>query len=259
MTACVLPQYLSTPRGQLFSVLHQPVDTPHALLLVCPPFFHEHVRSYRLFSLLGEALANAGIAVMRFDYVGTGDSDGDDEQFTLDGACSDAMIAAGWLQQRWPDAPLSIMGVRAGSHPALQAGGVDSVHRRLLWQPVLDWTQYVLALEQLDAEQRLTVPGLTKGDTSTSLMGFPCTTSLRSQLRDHRLTLPPPDALATWVMLSEQAPAPSLDAALYLPLPTALSQWAGEVDMAQFPSRPIRDLAAVLAPHLVSPQRADLR
>lgn len=257
MTASMLPQFLPTPRGQVFSVLHPPAETPRGLLLICPPFFHEYARSYRLFSLLGDALAGAGIAVLRFDYVGTGDSDGNDDRFTLDGACSDAAIAADWLRQRYPGVPLSIMGVRGGSHPALQATAAGAVHRTLLWQPVLDWTQYVLDLERFDAEQRLTVPGLTKGDSSTSLMGFPCTASLRAQLRANHLPLPLPDALPGLVLLSQPRPAPPLDACLHLPLSAALSQWAGEVDMTQFPPRPIRDLATRLAPHLVPRQRAD--
>lgn len=253
MTASVVPQFLPMPRGQLFSVLHQPAGTPQALLLICPPFFHEHARSYRLFSVLGDALAANGIGVLRFDYIGTGDSDGDDHQFTLDGACSDAVAAADWLRDHWPGTPFSVMGVRGGAHPALAVAAAGRTDRRLLWQPVLDGAQYVLDLERLDAEQRLTVPGLTKGDPSSSLMGFPCTAQVRAQLRAHQLSLPPAQQSRV-LLLSEPAQVPSLEHCEQMSLPAALSRWVDEVDMAQFPARPIRELAASLASHLLGAQ-----
>lgn len=252
MTASVLPQFLATPRGRLFSVLHQPAGAPRALLLVCPPFLHEYARSYRLFSLLGDALANADIAVLRFDYLGTGDSDGDDQQFTLEGTCVDAALAADELQRRWPGAALSIMGVRAGSHPALQTAATHPVHQCILWQPVLDWARYLQQLEQLDAEQRLTVPGLTKGDVSASLMGFRCAAELRGSLAGHRMPAPLAFDPARLLVLSDQPSVPPLETSAFMSLPPSLSQWVGEVDMAAFPSRPVRELAGQLAAHLLA-------
>ena len=80
------PLWISVAGGRLFGVLHMPDVPVRAGIILCPPFFHEQGRSQRLFALLADALRGHGFAVLRFDYLGTGDSEGSDESFTLLGA-----------------------------------------------------------------------------------------------------------------------------------------------------------------------------
>lgn len=46
-------------------------------VVVCPPLGHEHVIAYRGLRLLGQELADRGIAAFRFDYLGQGDGSGE--------------------------------------------------------------------------------------------------------------------------------------------------------------------------------------
>src|SRR5882724_6274115 len=68
-------------RGQpLFAWLHTPgseIVFNHGVIL-CSSLGHEQVHAYRGMRHLADALAGRGIAVLRFDWFGTGDSAGDD-------------------------------------------------------------------------------------------------------------------------------------------------------------------------------------
>ncbi len=54
-------------------------------VVLCNPFGQEALRAHRLYRVLAERLARSGIDVMRFDYYGTGDSSGEDQEGELSG------------------------------------------------------------------------------------------------------------------------------------------------------------------------------
>src|SRR6185369_16185836 len=62
-------------------------------VVLCNPFGQEAIRSHRLLRVLGDRLARAGFAVLRFDYSGTGDSDGDDSEADLGRWVEDVLSA----------------------------------------------------------------------------------------------------------------------------------------------------------------------
>src|SRR5688500_19978584 len=74
---------------ELFGVYFAPSGRAlkRTAVLLCPPFGPEATRSHRLYRVLGERLARLGFGVLRFDYYGTGDSDGEFEE----AACADWM------------------------------------------------------------------------------------------------------------------------------------------------------------------------
>lgn len=79
--------------AQLAGVLHEP-DAPRGdrgvLIVVGGPQYR--VGSHRQFVLLARALAERGIAALRFDHRGVGDSDGDSRSFTDIDADIDAAV-----------------------------------------------------------------------------------------------------------------------------------------------------------------------
>ncbi len=156
MSATPAPQpLLLDPAGrELFAVYHAPREPARAGVLICAPFLHEHARSYRLFALLGDALARLGVAVLRFDYHGTGDSAGLDTAFSLDGATRDAAISLAMLRERIGTVPITILGVRAGAFPACAIAAGSNAHALWLWQPVVDGAAYVARLRQADRAER---------------------------------------------------------------------------------------------------------
>jgi exosortase A-associated hydrolase 1 len=75
-----------------------PADTAVVIIVGGPQY---RVGSHRQFVLLSRALAAAGIAVLRFDYRGMGDSNGAQRDF--EGASADIAAAIDTLQQRLPN------------------------------------------------------------------------------------------------------------------------------------------------------------
>ncbi len=130
--------------AQLFGAF-DPAASPRlrrAVLLLHPAGW-EYVRAHRTMRLLALRLAAAGIDAFRFDYRGTGDSWGDDdESLTLEDWVRDAEEAAEELQALAGVGRVSLVGLRAGARVALEvvARRTVPVDRVVLWD--------VLELEQ---------------------------------------------------------------------------------------------------------------
>src|SRR5262245_31625053 len=71
-----VPMYFGPTDAALFGWYHAPAGdrSPTAGVVICPPLGHEYINSHRSLRHLADALADAGMAALRFDYYGTGDS-----------------------------------------------------------------------------------------------------------------------------------------------------------------------------------------
>jgi alpha-beta hydrolase superfamily lysophospholipase len=76
--------------NRMFSVLHRPLDSPVAAVVLCPSLYADAIHNYRREVELARALAARGIAVQRFQYRGTGQSDGNDLDITYERLCDDS-------------------------------------------------------------------------------------------------------------------------------------------------------------------------
>src|SRR5262245_385120 len=80
------PFYFGNSQAPLFGIHHPPSTAatkvasgrPGAVLL-CNPFGQEAIRAHRIYAVLAQKLSRLGLHVLRFDYVGTGDSSGEVE------------------------------------------------------------------------------------------------------------------------------------------------------------------------------------
>ncbi|MCU1487507.1 MAG: hypothetical protein JWN67_4253, partial [Actinomycetia bacterium] len=71
------PTWFGPVDRPLFGWLHAPDGgTARAGVVLCPPTGYEAVCSHRTLRVVAERLAELGIAALRFDYDGTGDSAG---------------------------------------------------------------------------------------------------------------------------------------------------------------------------------------
>lgn len=237
---------------QLFAVFHQPVQPAKGGVLICPPFLHEHSRSYRLFALLGDALASLGIAVLRFDYAGTGDSAGGDTSFSLAGATLDAARAMDALRQRIGAVPITVLGVRAGAFPALSLAATQSLRALWLWQPVVDGAAYLDELRVLDRErarmhdQPAGADAEKAASDENTLMGFPCDAQLLTELAQARIPRTLATAASTTVFGIDEAETVPEGASRF-ELASEHGNWVGEVDIGHFLAAPVRELAARMA------------
>jgi hypothetical protein len=155
VTSAPTPLWLGSPGRRLFATWYASPSAPRATVVVCPPFFHEQFLSSRLFSLIAARLAQAGLACLRVDYYGTGDSEGNEAEFSIHGAREDIAVAVAAARARSGGAPISLLAVRGGGWPAwLFATGDGSISQLWIWQPILSGSSYLAELHRLDEAER---------------------------------------------------------------------------------------------------------
>lgn len=108
---------------EMFGYLCLPSQNPSPRqgVVLCNPFGQEAVRSHRMYRVLAERLAKVGIACLRFDYVGTGDSDGDDDDLTLASCIENTLRADQELRAQVGCTQVSWLGLRFGATVAALA------------------------------------------------------------------------------------------------------------------------------------------
>lgn len=240
---------------QLFAAIDGDPASARALLVVCPAWFHEQFLSYRQFAMLCHQLAARGFATLRFDYFGSGDSAGDDRDFSLSGACRDARTAIEHLRAL-SAAPLLLCGVRAGAWPALR--NADLADRVLLWQPLRSGSQWLEQLQAIDAAERtdrLRYPwlaGRPKPAGTDWLVGTACPPGLHNELVAAQW--PDPPAMPVDLIDDVAGDAhPDWRFSRRCALPDAIGDWCQRIDMpGRLPTarelRPIVDWIAAAAP-----------
>lgn len=129
---------------KIFGVIHHPhVENP-PIVVIMHGFASSKVGTNRSWVYMAEALTKAGIAVLRFDFRGAGDSEGSLTEMDLDGYLSDALVAADVVKSRGYRR-MGFFGSSLGGAvsvlTAARLGGVDSL---ALWAPVASgqlWAQ----------------------------------------------------------------------------------------------------------------------
>lgn len=128
-----------------FCLWHAPAkEAPRSLLVHVHAFAEEMNKSRRMAAMQSRAFAAAGHAVLQFDLLGCGDSDGDFGDATWDAWVADVLgaceLAQAKVAKQWPDATpqLWLWGHRAGcllAHEALAQMAERGDWNLLCWQP----------------------------------------------------------------------------------------------------------------------------
>jgi exosortase A-associated hydrolase 2 len=153
----------------LFGMLHTPAGTPRLGFVTCHPFAEEKLWSHRVFVSTARALAQAGHAVLRFDFTGAGDSAGDTSQASLDFYLQDLTAAIGELERRVPGLErIGLIGLRLGASVAALLAERAAEDERLarlraapliLWDPVVDGEAHFQELLRINLSTQLAVYG----------------------------------------------------------------------------------------------------
>ena len=125
---------------QIVGMLHMPDRRKGKIPAVV--FFHgftgTKVEPHRIFVKQARALAKAGIAALRFDFRGSGDSEGEFSSMTLSGELKDARAALDFMRSR-PGIDASRIGVLGlsfgGAVAALLLGSDPDIRAAALWAP----------------------------------------------------------------------------------------------------------------------------
>jgi exosortase A-associated hydrolase 2 len=153
----------------LFGMLHTPAGSPRLGFVTCHPFAEEKLWSHRVFVSTARALAQAGHAVLRFDFTGAGDSAGDTSQASLDFYLQDLTAAIGELERRVPGLErIGLIGLRLGASVAALLAERAAEDERLarlraapliLWDPVVDGEAHFQELLRINLSTQLAVYG----------------------------------------------------------------------------------------------------
>jgi len=109
---------------QLIGILHVPEDLKPEARAPAIAMFHgftgNRTEAHRLFVHVARSLCNSGFVVLRFDFRGSGDSDGEFDDMTIPGEVSDAEAALTFLaEQRWVDKEkIGVLGLSMGGRVA---------------------------------------------------------------------------------------------------------------------------------------------
>jgi alpha/beta superfamily hydrolase len=136
-----------------FVFLHSPPE-PVAALVVCSPVGGEADTNRRREVLLARTLAERGIAVLRHDYRGTGNSDGEAPDLCFESMVEDTLAAVGLLSDRAGCVP-AVLGTRLGALVAAAAVRAGEVAGLALWQPCRDGRSYYRELGLLRQMNKL--------------------------------------------------------------------------------------------------------
>lgn len=127
-----------------FGMLYVPEDYNNKGIIICSPFDRERRWSYRVMVNFARLLASRGYAVFRFDYRGTGESDGDNDFPSLESRIEDIAAATIFFKSQVRIEKLSLLGLRMGATAAiLSAGGSDLIDSLALWYPILDLKKFI--------------------------------------------------------------------------------------------------------------------
>ena len=130
---------------RLFGMAHLP-DEARAGIVFCHPFAEERKSAYRAMVEAARAFCEAGIAVLRFDYRGCGESEGEFRDATVSTRQADIERSMVLLAELSGTGRVGLLGLRFGSLLAASvAEKCGKVPFLVLWEPVTDGKSYFMA------------------------------------------------------------------------------------------------------------------
>lgn len=194
MSVSLTLEYLQSRGLRLHAIVRGERGWPAAVM--ADPFAEEKKCAHRVMAETAEALAGAGVAVLRFDYGGTGDSEGEFQDQTLVGWEQDLVAACEWARRELAPSALALVGVRLGAVLAARAASLLRPNVLVLIAPVTDGRAYW----HENFRRQLIKSKLTVGEAASAedlraaeaeeyfdLAGWLVSRKLREELQDVRL------------------------------------------------------------------------
>ena len=112
---------------RLVGVLEVPEGEPRGAVVIVHGWGGCRIGPHRILVQVARDLAASGLAALRFDISGRGDSQGEPLATDLDMMIADVRGAVAWLRERTPGVPVGLLGMCSGGNVALASAN------RLLW------------------------------------------------------------------------------------------------------------------------------
>jgi alpha/beta superfamily hydrolase len=144
---------------KIFGIIHRPkttIQTP--AVVMCHGFGGTKSGRWRMYVQIAEGLSALGITSLRFDFRGSGDSEGDFSEMTLEGEVSDALKAIDFISHDplVDSSRIGILGRSLGGMVAvLAARRSKKIKSMALLAPAFDANQW---LEKWKAAQNPSIP-----------------------------------------------------------------------------------------------------
>lgn len=190
------PLWLEDGRRQLYAALHPAAHSTHSMgVLFVPPLLHEQPRSRRFIAETASAFAALGLPGIRFDFSGTGDSNGDAGSIDFASMHEDLDLALSVMKSRAGVERVALLAWRGAAFPvSTWLACRRHVDLLVLWEPIYDGAGWLAELEVADAVERGERPGWRPGvprrDTldDGQLMGCPAPERLRRDMAGTRVS-----------------------------------------------------------------------
>lgn len=154
------PFFFPNGNYRLFGVLHEPQEpAKNQGFVFCAPFAEEKLWAHRVFVSFARDLAAKGYPVLRFDYMGNGDSEGNFEESSLETMLSDTRCAIRMLREKVSGVEsVNLLGLRLGATIAAlaQENGSD-ISQLILWEPVVDGSTYMREMLRINLSTQTAV------------------------------------------------------------------------------------------------------
>jgi dipeptidyl aminopeptidase/acylaminoacyl peptidase len=164
-----LPVVFECRGQQIVGMLHLPAGKgrfPAALLL--HGFTGTKCETHRMFVKLSRQLAAQGVACLRFDFRGSGDSAGEFEQMTIRSEVADALEALKYLarHKQVNSRRIALIGMSLGGAIAAHVVARESsrIKSLVLWAPVAEGAKVLDGLSSPEAVASLVQTGITDYD-----------------------------------------------------------------------------------------------
>ena len=203
----MIPLYFGDTRNRLYGVYHPATQQQQKTgVVICQSLFQEYYYAHRALRALAFRLANEGVPTLRFDYFGTGDSDGLSEEVSLERCTEDIVQATNELRDTSGVASVSLVGMRLGGYLAANSmGRIDNINSLVLWDPVANGMSFLKQWESLHSTKMKSNPKLRPtNDYSEGILGNPVSNDLALDLRRLDLTTIHPGTTPVYVVFSEE-------------------------------------------------------
>lgn len=153
-----IPFYFGTKDKPLLAWLHITDSKQHSNtgVVICPPLAVEYMNSYRSLRYTADYFALAGIPALRFDYHGTGDSSGiEEDENRLEEWLSSISLAIKKLKDLTSCENIGLFGFRMGATLASLAAEKTPVDFLILWAALNSGKKYIREIKLIQMTSKV--------------------------------------------------------------------------------------------------------